>query len=350
MRTGFFRFTITLLSLASLLCQVGCGKQPAGDGHPPASNKLRVAMVSDVGAIDDRAFNAAAWAGMQRAAKDLGCDAKLLESHEQADYRTNLSNLAEAKYDLVVALGYMMEEAMAKASADYPNTKFAIVDGNAPNLPNALALKFREQEGSFLAGYLAARMTKKHAIGFIGGMDVPVLRRFEAGYRAGARTADPNIRVFAKYMQSFSDPTTGNSMAEQMLADVDIIYAAAGKSGLGILKACADHGEGYYGIGTDADQDSIHPGRVLTSMMKRVDNAVYASVKAMKDGTWKPGELSLGLKEGGVHLSPMTYTKKDVPQDVLSKVDTLSKMIVDGKVVVPKTIEEEQSFNPPVLK
>jgi basic membrane protein A and related proteins len=329
----------------------GCGKNGPSSGAPAggSAKTFRVGMVTDTGGTDDESFNASGAAGLKRAAEELGCDQKFLESREQADYRTNLSSLAEAGYGYVIALGYMMEEAVELSAKDFPDTKFAIVDGKGPQLPNAASLQFREEEGSFLAGFLAASMSRKRAVGFLGGMDVPVLRRFEAGYTAGARTADPSVRVVAKYVASFSDPGKGNIIAEQMLNEVDVLFAAAGKSGLGALKACAAKGPGTYGIGSDSDQDDIHPGRVLTSMMKRVDNAVFNSIKAMKEGTWKPGEQTFGLKEGGVHLSPMTHTKKDVPGEVLAELDALSKMIVEGRLKPPRTMEELRTFKPPLV-
>jgi basic membrane protein A len=307
-------------------------------------------MVTDVGGTDDASFNAAGARGLNRAADELGCEKKFLESEEQADYRTNLSTLAEADYDLVIGLGYMMEEAIEQSARDFPNAKFEIVDGKDPKLPNAASIQFREEEGSFLAGFLAAKMSKKRTIGFLGGMDVPVLRRFEAGYRAGAMTADARVQVIAKYAESFSDPAKGSLYADQMLNDCDILYIGAGKTGLGALKACASRGPGYYGIGTDSDQDSLYPGRVLTSMMKRVDNAVYNSIKALKEGTWKPGEQTFGLKEGGVHLSPMTHTKKDVPPQVLAQLEDLEKRIVAGEFKPPRTMAELAAFKPPTTK
>lgn len=342
--------------LLSAICAIitlaitGCGeKKPSSDSGQQAAARLKVAMVTDTGGIEDLSFNSASWAGMQRAAKDFGCEAKFLESREQADYRTNLGSLAEAGNQLVVAVGFMMEEAMAQAAKDYPDTKFAIIDGNAPALPNAVSLKFREEEGSFLAGYLAAKMSKKHAIGFVGGVDSALIKKFESGYRAGAKTADGRCQVVAKYVGSWTDLSKGNVIAQQMLDEEDILFAAAGKSGLGVLKACAEKGPGYYGIGVDADQDHLYQGRILTSMMKGVDAAVYDTIKMVKEGKWQAGERVFGIKEGGIHLSPMTYTKKDVPAPVLAQLDQLSKMIADGKFKVPKTLEEVAAFTPPKI-
>lgn len=339
-----------LLIPAAWFVLSGCGEEKPSNGGRTgggSAKSLRIAMVSDVAGPDDASFNAAGIAGLDRAAKELGCEKKFLESREQADYRTNLSSLAEADYELVFAMGYMMEEAVANAAKDFPNTKFAIVDGKDPGLPNTAAIQFREEEGSFLAGFLAAKMSKKRSIGFLGGIDVPVLRRFEAGYRAGALTADARVQVAAKYAGSFNDPTKGSVIADQMLNGSDIIFIAAGKTGLGALKACSSRGPGYYGIGTDSDQDALYPGRVLTSMMKRVDTAVFNSIKSLKEGAWKSGEQTFGLKEGGVHLSPMTHTKKEVPPAVLVQLEKFSKRISDGEIKVPRTMDELGNFKAP---
>jgi len=191
-------------------------------------------------------------------------------------------------------------------------------------------------------------MSKTGTIGFVGGMESPLIKKFEVGYYCGARTANPNIIVIAKYVGSWTDSAKGQLIANTMFDQrADIIFAAAGKSGLGVLDAANEHGPGFYGIGVDSDQDHIHPGRILTSMMKGVDNAVFDTVKQAKEGQWTPGEHVFGIKEGGIHLSPMKYTKKDVPPDVLSKLDEISKMIADGKIKVPSTEDERQNFQPP---
>ncbi len=342
--------------LLVLLAFAGCsgkltstGPAPGAPGRQPAAAAtLKVAEVTDTGGIDDKSFNASAWAGLQRAKKDLGVAARYVESHEQTDYESNLSMLADQKNDLVFAVGYLMEDALAKVAPSYAGTKFAIIDGSAPNQPNCLSIKFREEEGSFLAGYLAGRMTKTGAVGFVGGMEGPLIKKFEVGYYAGARTARPDIRMIPKYVGSWTDVPKGKEIAlAEFRQDADIIFAAAGKSGLGVLDAANERGPGFYGIGVDADQDAVHPGRVLTSMMKGVDSAVYDTVKNLKDGKWTPGERVYGIKEGGVHLSPMTYTKKDVPAEVLAKLDVISKMIADGKIKVPSTDDQMQTFQPP---
>jgi len=329
----------------------GCGPSRKNASSSEGKGEaLRVALVTDAGGIDDRSFNAAAWEGLKRAEADLGVNARYLESKEQSDYKGNLANLADQGNALVFAIGYLMEDALKEVAPAHPSTRFVIVDGNAPPLPNCMSVKFREEEGTFLVGFLAGSMTKTGAIGFIGGMEGPLIKKFECGYRAGARTARPDIRVIVKYIGSWTDVAKGKEYARTAIQQgADIIMHAAGKGGLGVLDAAAEAGEGYYGIGVDRDQDGEHPGRVLTSLIKGVDTAVYDAVKDLKDGNWKAGEKVLGIKEGGLKLSPMQYTRKDIPAAVLTKLEKVRELIVSGRIVVPKTEEEIQVFEPPKL-
>jgi basic membrane protein A len=337
---------------------LGCGphKDNADNGAGPnkvtgTAEPVKVGQVTDAGGIDDKSFNASAWSGLQKAQKELGIEPKYLESREQADYKSNLSSLAEQKSGLVFAVGYLMEDALKEIAPSYPNTKFAIIDGSAPNDPNCASIKFKEEEGCFLAGYLAGKMTKTGAIGFVGGMEGTLIKKFECGYIAGARTARPDIRVAIKYVGSWKDVAKGKEMAlvEFNRDGADIVFQAAGKSGLGVLDAANEKGAGFYGIGVDADQDDVHPGRVLCSMMKGVDTAVFDTVKQFNEGKWLAGEHVFGIKDGGVHLSPMKNTKKDVPAEVLAKIEQISKTIGDGKFKVPSTADELQNFQPPKI-
>lgn len=339
------RFLLIMILLAVTVIS-GCSKSERPKAQQ--SGKLRAAVVTDVGGIGDLSFNAMAWEGLQRAGKDLGIEIKFLESKEQADYAPNLRKFAEQGYDLVFAVGFLMEDAVAKVAPRYPKTKFAIIDGNAPDVPNAAALKFREDEGCFLAGALAGAMTKTGIIGFVGGMEVALIKKFECGYKAGAMTTHPGIKVLAAYTGKWDDPAKGTELAmAQFGRGADIIFHASGSCGLGVIGAAKSKGKGYYAIGVDADQDYIAPGRVLTSMMKRVDNAVYSTCKSVVEGNFKPGEHVFGLKEGGVGLSPMKYTKKDVSPEVLAKIDALKAMIIEGKLQPPRTVAELKAFKPP---
>lgn len=350
------RFIHGFLLISLLLALAGCSSNQSTEQTPsktvPSNSKaaIRMAVVTDVGGIGDMSFNAMAWEGLQRAGKDLGVDVKFLESREQADYAVNLDKLAEQGYNMVFAVGYLMEDAVKEASKKYPKTRFVIIDGSAPDAANTASLKFDEEQGSFLAGALAGAMTRTGKIGFIGGIQIPLIQKFECGYTAGAMTTRPDVKVITAYCGKFDDPAKGKELAlAQFGQGADIIFHAAGGSGRGVIDAAQTKGAGFYAIGVDADQDYLAKGRVLTSMMKRVDNAVYDMCKADFNGSFKPGVHLYGLKDDGLALSPMKYTRKDVPAKVLDQVSKIKQMIIDGKIVPPKTLNELKSFKAPKL-
>lgn len=334
----------------------GASTGPSTAGGPAQVKGIRAALVLDTGGVDDKSFNAAAYAGLQKAKTDLGLGengVSMVESKTPSDYKTNLTNYATQGYDVVFAVGYKMEEALKEVAPQFPNVKFAIVDGNAPaDAPNCAALKFKEEQGSFLAGFLAASVSKTKKIGFVGGEEIDLIKKFEAGYRAGAKTAgfDPDKQVLRAYTGDWNDLTKGRNNAEQEFGNgADVIFQAAGKGGLGVIEAAKAKGNGFYAIGVDQDQDGVVPGSVLTSMVKHVDTAVYDTIKRVKEGKFTGGTTLYDLKSGGVGLSEMKYTKQDVPADVLAKLDKLRQMIEDGQVTPPTTLETVKSFQPPKL-
>ena len=349
-----------MLGLAAAPLVSGCpggkpGGQPAADGEPAAGGqpgggkKIKAGLVTDTGGVGDKSFNAAAWEGLQRAEKELGAEVKFTESKQAADYVGNLTRYARGGYDVVFAVGFLMQDALAEVAPRFPDVKFAIIDGDAPpDRPNCVALKFREEEGSFLAGALAGAVTRTNTVGFIGGMEVPLIKKFEAGYKAGVRTTNAKAAVRVGYAGTWTDPQKGQEMAiSQMGAGADILYHAAGQTGIGVITAAKNKGEGFYAIGVDRDQDDIAPGRVLTSMVKRVDNVVFDTCSEVARGDFQPGTEVYGLKEAGVGLSPMRHTKQDVPADVLSRIDTLRQQIIAGTLKPPATLEELASFEAP---
>jgi len=328
------------------------GSSPSAEGTPGAvpagAKKVKAGLVTDTGGINDRSFNQSAYDGLQRAAKELGAEIKYTESAKNADYVPNLTQFARNKYDVVFAVGFKMQDALKEVAPRFPDVKFAIIDGDAPDLPNCVSYKFDEEQGSFLAGALAGGVTKTGVIGFIGGEQMPLIEKFQAGYVAGAKTTRPDIDVKIGYVGAFNDPQKGQELAlSQIAAKADILYQAAGESGVGVIKAVQNKGAGFYAIGVDKDQDGEAPGRVLTSMVKRVDVATFSVIEAAAKGTFQAGTTVLGLQDGGVGLSEMQYTKKDVPAEVLRKVDTLKQQIIAGKIKVPATNEELQAFTPP---
>jgi basic membrane protein A len=359
------RRLLRYLAFGLLACVSGCTSHGADSGGahipesrttsaPPIQGKtVRAAIVLQTGGVDDRSFNAAAVSGLMRAKQELGLGEKgikYIASQGPADFKPNLVTFANQDYDIVFAVGYQLVDALQEVAPQFPNIKFAIVDALAPDAPNCAGLVFREQEGAFLAGFLAASVSKTKRIGYVGGVQIPVTERVEAGYKAGARTANPSVTVTATYTGDWSDVGKGRSQAEQQFdAGADIILQGAGKSGLGVIEAAKERGTGYYAIGTDQDQDALAPGRVLTTLIKHTDYAVFDTIRSVKAGQFTPGTHVYGLKEGGIGLSDMRYTKQDVPPEVLAKLEKVKQEIVAGQIVPPTTLKELAAFQSPRL-
>ncbi len=338
------RRRILAYGAASLLALAGCGVKHAGGF---------AALVLDMGGPDDHSFNEGAVHGLRMGRQKLNLpksQTKWVESNSPSDYQPNLTALASAPYQVVFAIGYAMFSALKEVAPRYPKVKFAIVDDDAPPFPNCEGLTFKEQEGSFLAGYLAASVSKTKKIGFVGGQQIPLIEKFQAGYTAGAKTADPAVVVTATYTGDWNDETKGRSQAAQQFnAGDDIIYQAAGKAGLGVIEEAKARGKGFYAIGVDMDQDALAPGSVLTSMVKHVDVAVMDTMVRLKNGQFDAGTHIYGLKDGGIGLSPMRYTKQDVPPGVLARLQTLTQMMENGTLKAPVTMQEAAAFHPPAL-
>jgi basic membrane protein A len=329
-----------LLALALFpicIALTGCSPKAASNGA------LRVGMVTDVGGLGDRSFNDSAYAGLMRAKTDLHVNTTVLQSHSAADYAVNMTVLANKEYDEIFAIGFLMANDVSDVAARYPTRHFTIIDA-VVDAPNVTSVTFKEEEGSFLAGALAAMTTKTKTIAFLGGIDIPLLRKFEAGYAAGAREVDPSVKVLVKYVGSFDDPAAGKELSGVLYDEgADIIYVAAGKAGIGAIDQVRGRA-GDYVIGVDSDQDGMLPGKILTSMIKRVDVGVYRVIaQAVKHGA-QPRHLILGLKDGGVGLSPFTYTHSVVTPAKIAVLDRLRAAIVAGRLHVPSTREELASF------
>jgi basic membrane protein A len=352
---------LALLALLAAGCAQKTQESAAPPGGPAAAGGagakgLRAAVITDVGGVGDKSFNMMAWNGLQKAQQELGYQVQLVESRTKADYEPNIRKMADQGYDVVVAVGFALRDALEKAAPDYSNVKFVIVDDEVPGAPNVLGLKFREEEGSFLVGALAGGMTKKEKVGFVGGMEIDLIKRFEAGYRAGVQTVKPSAEVLVKYTKSWEDVAKGTELANIVFAQgADIIYHASGKCGLGVIQAARERGPGFWAIGVDADQDYLGtadpehpapPSRVLTSMMKRVDDAVFTACQEIQQGKFQPGTRVLGLKENGISLTPLTYTRSEVPAALLQRVDALKEQIIAGKLKPPATIQELETFRP----
>lgn len=345
-----------LVALWLLFCG-GCGRGPApalapsgspsGPSSPEAKRALRVGLVTDNGGRGDQSFNVSAIAGLERAAGDLGIEQKVLESRSEDDYAAHLNSFAGGGFDLIVAVGYALTDAVRDAAARYPKVKFVIVDGHV-QAPNVQCLLFREEEGAFLAGALAAQMTKRGRIGFVGGKKIPLIEKFEAGYRAGARTVNPRVKVFVFHTGAWDDPAAGNAAALVAFdLGADVIFHAAGACGIGVIEAAKQKGEGFWAIGCDTDQDGLAQGVVLTSMVKHVDNALYASIKDLQAGRFDAGASWHSLKDDGVGLSEMQYTRDRIPDTALATLERLREAIVKGRLVVPDTLRKLKSYQPP---
>lgn len=323
----------------------GDSTETASKGPSPTTGekKLVVGIVYDSGGIGDKSFNDSANRGIERAKSELGIEARAIESKANKDFETNLTALAEEKCDLVIAVGIMQQKPLEKVAEQFPGVKFAIVDGAVPG-SNVRGMIFAEHEGSFLAGYLAAMTTKSKTLGFVGGMDIPLIQKFYAGYVAGAHMADPKVKVLApKYTGSWDNSDLGKQAANALFADgADIVYHAAGRAGLGVLAAAKDQNK--LAIGVDSDQDGVQEGFVLTSMIKRVDEAVFQSIKDLKEGKFDPGTQIYDLKSNGVGLSEMKYTKDKVSPETLKKLDEIKADIISGKIKVPEGLDELTTF------
>jgi len=302
-------------------------------------------MVTDVGGLGDKSFNDSAYRGLLDAKLKYGAQVSVLQSRSAADYEPNLSALAEQGNALVIAIGFLMHDALNDVAPRFASTHFAIID-SVVNQPNVTSVTFKEEESSFLAGALAGLVTKKNVVAFMGGIDSPLIEKFEAGYEAGIESTNPRTRVLVKYTGSFDDVAAGKEYAALLFDQgADIIYAAAGKCGLGAIDEAKSRPQGYYVIGVDSNQDAIAPGKVLTSALKRVDRAVLELVAETRRGKGG-GHIVLGLKEGGVGLTAMRYTRAALPAGALRLVDRYRALIVAGKIIVPATPDELRAFVP----
>lgn len=337
-------FGLVAASLALLLtgCTGGAANNEGTSSAPSTANNgapqsaksdLKVAMVFDSGGIGDKSFNDSANEGLKKAEAEFGFQATRVDTKSEKDYETNLSTLAEQGKDIIFAVGITQMNAVNAVAPKYPNVKFAIVDAPVTQ-PNVRALLFSEEEGSYLAGYVAGATTKTGKVGFVGGKKIDLILKFEGGYKQGALAANPKVVVLpGKYTESWDDTQAGKENAKALFNDgADIVYHAAGRCGVGVIEAAKEMKK--YAIGVDSDQDDVAPGSVLTSMIKHVDVAVYNTVKDVKDGKFDAGAKVYNLKSDGVGLSPMKNTKDIVGEATLKKVEEAKQDIISGKIKV----------------
>jgi len=304
-------------------------------GHV-AAQEFVPAIVFDMGGKFDKSFNEAAYVGAERFKKETAIAYREFEVTNEAQREQALRNMARRGSQVVVGIGFSQASGMERVAREFPNLKFAIVDA-VVDLPNVQSIVFKEHEGSFLVGMAAAMASKTGKIGFVGGMDIPLIRRFALGYEEGAKYVNAKIEIYRNMTgttpAAWNDPTRGGELARsQFDRGADVIYAAAGATGLGVLQAAKD--KGRLAIGVDSNQNHIHPGSVLTSMIKRVDLAVYEAFKAARDGTWKAGVRSLGVAEGGVGFSLDQYNRGLITAEMEKRLQQARADIVAGKIKV----------------
>lgn len=325
-----FRGTFLALS-----CALALGCQAHGRAADDKS-KVHVGIVFDAGGKDDRSFNAAAWKGVQRARKELGVVVRDAEPGDPNSVEPALRAFAERGYDIIIGVGFSQTPIIEQVAKDYPKLDFAIVDG-VSELPNVASLIFKEHEGSYLVGMIAARTSKTGVLGFVGGMDIPLIHKFETGYEEGARAVNPNIRVIQNYVgvtdAAWNNPGKGKELSvAQIGKGADVLFAAAGNSGLGAFDAAEQYDK--YVIGVDSNQNWVKPGHVLTSMVKRVDNAVFQIVRDRVEGRYKGGIHVYGLDNEGIGYAVDQYNEKLIPPAVLQEVEAAKQKIIRGEIKV----------------
>src|SRR2546428_2690787 len=339
----------------SLLVFVGPACNRASYGADDKS-KIHVGIVFDIGGKDDRSFNAAAWAGVKCAESGTLPDGKTscgkppldivlrdVEPGNPTSIEPAMRAFAERGYDLIIGVGFAQAPIMETVAKDYPDIHFAIVDG-VSQLPNVASLVFKEHEGSYLVGMIAARTSKTGTIGFVGGMDIGLIHRFETGYEEGARAVNPNIKIVQNYVgvtdAAWNNPGKGKELSlSQISKGADVIFTAAGNSGLGAFDAVEQQGKQngratHFVIGVDSNQNMVKPGFVLTSMVKRVDNAVYDVIKLVVERKFQAGFHVFGLESDGVGYAMDQYNKDLVSPEAIQAAEEAKKKIIAGQIKV----------------
>jgi basic membrane protein A len=355
-----------------------------------AGEPIKVGIVTDVGGRGDRSFNDMAICGLETwgakvkyvhgggyeplsdeefkasIPEDLA-DAGIysmnvvpivLESKDKKDYIPNISTLVEqVRCDLVIGVGFMLAGAIGESAIKYPDTKFMLVDalpvdetGTVVDLANVVSYLFNEHECGFLVGAIAGYATKTNKVGYIGGMPIPPVHRYEAGYWAGMKTTNPNAATYGQYTGSFTEPALGKSSAESQISQgCDILFQVAGATGNGMFQSICEKGAPYWAIGVDKDQGldpNLCPDRTLTSAIKHVDYATYLAIKNVVDNTFQSGLMVMALKDGGVGYAP-GHIKDVLTQEQINKVEHLSQMIIDGEITVPQDPKNVKEWTPP---
>ncbi len=326
-------FAMFLFSFSGINC--------TGDSQKNGEDKFRVGVVFDAAGKDDKSFNASAWRGASRALEEFDIVLKDVEPGDPSSIEPAIRALAEDGFDLIFGIGFASAPSIESVSADFPDLKFSLVDYEVKG-DNVSSVVFEEHKGAFLVGMMAAMANKSGIIGFVGGMDIPLIRRFVTAYRAGAEYVKPEINVLVNYagvtVAAWADPTRGKELAlSQYSRGADVVYAAAGATGMGIFDAAGEVKKLV--IGNDSNQNWIKPGFVLTSMLKRLDIAVYTIIRDALNDNFKPGKHVFGLENNGVGYVVDEYNKDLVTEEMIEKVEKAKEDIMSGKLKVPDYYE-----------
>ena len=327
-----------VLSIVLALCMVLAMAIPA----MAEKDTVKIGMVTDVGGVNDKSFNQTSWEGLQAlAAEDPSFEVNYLESKTDADYQTNIQTFIDEEYDLIICVGYMLADATREAAQENPDQLFAIIDdATNADLPNVACLMFAQEQASYLVGLVAGSVTESKTVGYVQGMVSDSMNLFGIGYITGVLEACPEATVLQYNANNFGDIAGGTTAAKDMITKgADVIYHAAGGTGLGVINACDE--EGIWAIGVDTDQSNLAPDHVITSAMKRVDTASQDISKAVKAETFTAGVHLYDLSNGGVDLAP---TRDHIPADVLEVVEAAKAAIIAGEKTVPTTVDACPAF------
>lgn len=338
-----FAVGLAAVMMSSLL--VGC----SGNKTDNSEDVYKIGMISDTGGVNDESFNQSTWEGLQQAQEKYGKDkvqVKYVESSQEADYTPNIETFVEEDLDLIIGVGYKIAGAIEEASKNYPDVQFAIIDHAYDKQPeNVTSLIYEDNTAAYLAGLIAAKKTETNKVAFIGGMKSATLDKFEYGFRAGVKAANPDCEVVVRCANSFNDAALGKSIANQMHKDgIDVIFTAAGAVGTGAIEAAKENGK--MAIGVDTDQNALAPDNVITSAVKNVDVSVIDLIGQMIDGNYKGGQVITNtLASGGVGIAKTT--DKNVPADILKYVEEQAELVKSGEIKVP---QNEKEYNEIVRK
>ncbi len=319
--------------------------------HPLEAGSLKVIVLTDAAGLGDKGFNDVCWQGVLRAKKDLGIDARFLQSREQADYASNIS-LAAGRADIVVTLGYLFTDSLKQVTPHFPKVRFIHIEGDVPG-DNVASFDFKSEEGGFLAGLTAGLFTRNMMVGVVAGMDIPPVEAYVSGFRTGVKTAQrtrgKKIDAIVATAGSFNDPVKGKSLAMAMMErGADVIFRAAGNTGIGVTEAVKGR-DGVYLIGEDLDQDAEIPGRVLTSALKKMDVAVFEAIRDAVEGRFKGGHRWLGASAGAIDITGMKYSRQLFSPADLQRIEKAKSLLENGQLTVPGRYSEVDSFEPPAL-